>query len=155
MFSKKDILKDFAKRLWHTCFPANFLTFSRTPIFIKHLWWLKNILFDVNYFYEKLHGSCLIGSFMLLWKLQTKIVNLCLKFVNSILFFVIYRSFKKVLFDCFKDNFKQTFLLKTAVIKNLINVNSKEPGRSYLCKFSFFIRLEIWRIKREHLPEMG
>ena len=28
------------KRLWHRCFPVNFATFLRTPIFIEHLWWL-------------------------------------------------------------------------------------------------------------------
>ena len=28
------------KRLWHRCFPANFMIFLRTPFYIKHLWWL-------------------------------------------------------------------------------------------------------------------
>ena len=28
------------KRLWHRCFPVNFAKFLRTPLFIKHLWWL-------------------------------------------------------------------------------------------------------------------
>ena len=28
------------KRLWHRCFPMNFVTFLRTPFFTKHLWWL-------------------------------------------------------------------------------------------------------------------
>ena len=33
------------KRLWHRCFPVNFVKFLRTPIFVEHLWWLtlKNI----------------------------------------------------------------------------------------------------------------
>ena len=26
------------KRLWHRCFPVNFVEFLRTPFFIKHLW---------------------------------------------------------------------------------------------------------------------
>ena len=28
------------KRLWHRCFPVNFVNFLRTPFFIEHLWWL-------------------------------------------------------------------------------------------------------------------
>ena len=28
------------KRLWHRCFPVNFVKFLRTPLFIEHLWWL-------------------------------------------------------------------------------------------------------------------
>ena len=28
------------KRLWHRCFPANFVKFLRTPFFIEHLCWL-------------------------------------------------------------------------------------------------------------------
>ena len=27
-------------RLWHRCFPVNFVKFLRTSFFIKHLWWL-------------------------------------------------------------------------------------------------------------------
>ena len=29
----------FKKRLWHRCFPVNFVKFLRTP-FYEHLWWL-------------------------------------------------------------------------------------------------------------------
>ena len=29
------------RRLWHTCFPVNFVKFLRTPIFIEHIWWLR------------------------------------------------------------------------------------------------------------------
>ena len=32
------------KRLWHRCFPVNFAKFLRTPVTIKHLWWLLLIL---------------------------------------------------------------------------------------------------------------
>ena len=28
------------KRLWHRCFPVNFVKFLRTPFFIEHIWWL-------------------------------------------------------------------------------------------------------------------
>ena len=28
------------KRLWHKCFPVNFVKFLRTPSSIEHLWWL-------------------------------------------------------------------------------------------------------------------
>ena len=71
---------------------------------------------------------------------QSTIVNLCLKSADLILFFlvVIYGSFRKALFDCFKGNFKLKLLLKTAVSKNSINVSSKEPCSPFSCQFSFF-----------------
>ena len=28
------------KRLWHRCFPVNFMKFLRAPFYIEHLWWL-------------------------------------------------------------------------------------------------------------------
>ena len=28
------------RRLWHRCFPVNFVKFLRTAFFIEHLWWL-------------------------------------------------------------------------------------------------------------------
>ena len=28
------------KKLWHRCFPVNFVKFLRTPFIIEHLWWL-------------------------------------------------------------------------------------------------------------------
>ena len=28
------------RRLWHRCFPVNFVKFLRTPILTEHLWWL-------------------------------------------------------------------------------------------------------------------
>ena len=28
------------KRLWHRCFPANFVKFLRTPFYEEHFWWL-------------------------------------------------------------------------------------------------------------------
>ena len=28
------------KRLWHRCFPVNFVKFTRAPFFIEQLWWL-------------------------------------------------------------------------------------------------------------------
>ena len=28
------------KRLWHICFPVNFVKFLRAPFYIEHLWWL-------------------------------------------------------------------------------------------------------------------
>ena len=59
---KKFVLKNFAKftgkhlcqsvsatllkaRLWCRCFPVVFAKFLRTPIFIKHLWWLHLYFF--------------------------------------------------------------------------------------------------------------
>ena len=31
-------------RLWHSCFPMNFVKFLRTPFLIEQLWWL--LLYD-------------------------------------------------------------------------------------------------------------
>ena len=30
----------FKKRVWHRCFPVNFVKLLRTPFFTEHLWWL-------------------------------------------------------------------------------------------------------------------
>ena len=35
------------KRLWHRCFPVNFVKFLRTPFFIEQFWWLFLIIFDI------------------------------------------------------------------------------------------------------------
>ena len=54
VFYKIDVLKHFRSsrpvclrpstllkmRLWHRCFPMNFLKVLRTPYFTEHLWWL-------------------------------------------------------------------------------------------------------------------
>ena len=44
VFYKKGVLENFSglknllkKRLWHRCFPVNFVKFLRTPFFIEHL----------------------------------------------------------------------------------------------------------------------
>ena len=38
----------FKKRLWHRCFPVNFVKFLRTSFYMEHLWWLLlNIHFAV------------------------------------------------------------------------------------------------------------
>ena len=34
-------------KLWHTCFPVNFVKFSRTPFCIEHLWWLLLVISTV------------------------------------------------------------------------------------------------------------
>ena len=35
------------KRLWHRCFPENFVKFLRTPFLTEHLWWL--LLYKCEY----------------------------------------------------------------------------------------------------------
>ena len=58
VFCKKGVLRNFAKftvkqlcqsllfnkvaglRLWHRCFPMNFVKFLRTSFSLEHLWWL-------------------------------------------------------------------------------------------------------------------
>ena len=47
------------KRLWHRCFPVNFVKFLRTPFFIEHLWWL--LFFIPIYFF----------SFTVNWDIKT------------------------------------------------------------------------------------
>ena len=43
-------------RLWHRCFPVNFVKFLRTPFFIKDLWWLLLIL-AVLYICTYIYGT--------------------------------------------------------------------------------------------------
>ena len=42
------------KRVWHRCFPANFVKFPRTPFLTEHLWWpllaIPGRLFRVKHF---------------------------------------------------------------------------------------------------------
>ena len=44
VFCKKGVLirpgTAFKKRVWHRCFPVNFVKFLRTPFFVEHFWWL-------------------------------------------------------------------------------------------------------------------
>ena len=41
------------KRLWHRCFPVNFVKFLRTPFYIKHLWSLLPKLRNISNFKQK------------------------------------------------------------------------------------------------------
>ena len=36
----KSIGNFIKKKLWHGCFPVNFVKFLRTPFYTEHLWWL-------------------------------------------------------------------------------------------------------------------
>ena len=45
------------KRLWHRCFPVNFVKFLRTPFLIEHLWWLlQNVFNMIQYTFELVRG---------------------------------------------------------------------------------------------------
>ena len=37
---KKKNQESYRPRLWHKCFPVNFMKFLRTPFFMEHPWWL-------------------------------------------------------------------------------------------------------------------
>ena len=37
------------KRLWHRCFPVNFVKFLRTPFLKEHLWWLLLYSLYIDY----------------------------------------------------------------------------------------------------------
>ena len=58
------------KRLWHRCFPVNFVKFLRTPISIEHLWWL-------------LLDTTVLKIFWIvdLWSLMNHVSD-CIKFVK-------------------------------------------------------------------------
>ena len=51
------------KRLWHRCFPANFVKFLRKPFLKEHLWWL---LLKILFFY--FFFLCIIFFFISLKK---------------------------------------------------------------------------------------
>ena len=40
------------KRLWHRCFPVNFVKLLRTPFIIEHFWWLLLTCAGVSFEYE-------------------------------------------------------------------------------------------------------
>ena len=89
VFCKKGALRNFIKftgkhlcqslifnkvllkmRLWHRCFPMNFVKFLRTPFFIEHLWWL--LLFFFFFFLI----DCDFIIFVLLTYFRALILNL-------------------------------------------------------------------------------
>ena len=50
------------KRLWHRCFPVNFVKFLGTPFFIEQLWWL--LLDEMwNQVINVLHSGYFMTSF--------------------------------------------------------------------------------------------
>ena len=81
VFCKKDVLRNFAKftrkhlcpslffnkvaglrpatllkkRLWHRCFPVNFVKFLRTPFLTEHVRWLLLSLLLILIYYSFLH----------------------------------------------------------------------------------------------------
>ena len=76
-------------RLWHRCFPANFVKFLRPPFFIEHLWWLL----------QQIYWSGVISGFSYPFKLFS-ILNFamaecfchvtCFSMVYLILFFLFF-----------------------------------------------------------------
>ena len=61
VFCEKGILRNFTNsqentcarasfliRLWHRCFPVNFVKFLRTRLFIEHFWWLLLAIKSLN-----------------------------------------------------------------------------------------------------------
>ena len=46
-------------RLWHRCFPVNFVKFLRTPFYTEHLWWL---LPDCSNFFQFFLCSTILCS---------------------------------------------------------------------------------------------
>ena len=46
------LIKFQAERLWHRCFPVNFVEFLKTPVFIEHFWWLLLFGFKKMQTYE-------------------------------------------------------------------------------------------------------
>ena len=54
------------QRLWHRCFPVNFVKFLRTAFFIEHLWWLLLKLLSI----ETKSSSFLIVEVWTWWNLK-------------------------------------------------------------------------------------
>ena len=54
------------KRLWHRCFPVNFVKFLRTPFFIEHLWWLPLQFLRNLVETQKLCRTALINSWVII-----------------------------------------------------------------------------------------
>ena len=65
VFYKTDVCKHFRSsrpvhlrpatllqmRLWHRCFPVNFVKFLRIPYFTEHLWWLLLTFLKIHWKY--------------------------------------------------------------------------------------------------------
>ena len=63
------------KRLWHSCFPVNFVKFLRTTFYIKYLWRLLLCLFSSSFFLFKLaktHSLYLRALSVSKFQLRTK-----------------------------------------------------------------------------------
>ena len=50
------------KRLWHRCFPVNFVKFLRTPFLTEHLWWLLIYFKTRCWFNHFLKNPCLFSN---------------------------------------------------------------------------------------------
>ena len=92
------------KRLWHMCFPVNFLKFLRTPFFIERLWWLllkllvtcKYLLFftgnaplkfhfeSIFWFETMFKNSFLICSFFFCYNISALVTYLRIKHIYII-----------------------------------------------------------------------
>ena len=64
------------RRLWHRCFPVNFVKFRRTPFFIEHLW--------------RLLLSLKISNSLILISIRTVLVILPICYVYISIVFTIY-----------------------------------------------------------------
>ena len=88
MFCKNGVLRHLTKltgkhlcqslffnkeKLWHRCFPVNFVKFLRTPLYIAHLWWLllkkevKKVQKGTSVNTKKLATKTYIRNFIILY----------------------------------------------------------------------------------------
>ena len=90
------------KKLWHRCFPVNFVKFLRTPFFIEHLWWL---LLQFMYFIYQLFYTLFFSYFTL--------------------FLLYYFSF------VISNKMSESFVDKIKVLLNIETVLSKKAFMRY------------------------
>ena len=112
------------KRLWHKCFPVNFVKFLRTPFFIEHLWWL--LLYIVLFTCQIVAHS--VASLQL--ALASKSLNkehyfwlswtTCLEKVHGAMFHVKHQSYR-ITSSLRGKTEKGRYLFKLGVIMQLVH----------------------------------
>ena len=137
VFCKKGALRNFIKftgkhlcqslifnkvllkmRLWHRCFPMNFVKFLRTPFFIEHLWWL--LLF-------------VIGPFCITHSICFNNVKTKLLLIEQFFMEMLVLSNKKQ-YSNFSENFFQSWIIEN--VQNFQLLSHKNiPNSKAECYF--------------------
>ena len=73
------------KRLWHRCFPVNFVKFLRTPFLTEHLWWFVLYTKLSLGIFQQQRGReyAIFSNLHIVWVLEANVdVNICRKFLS-------------------------------------------------------------------------